>query len=133
MPNTQKQYFSVYTIPPLSHELIILFSDEKSKCFGAGCGNRTRVISLEGCHNTIILTPRNYCHTTYHIVRRVPWRVLWCTDLELNQDSADYESEALPLSYRPMIGTGNWIRTSTHKAGDFKSPESTVPPYPRYL
>lgn len=26
----------------------------------------------------------------------------WCADLELNQDSADYESEALPLSYQRM-------------------------------
>lgn len=28
---------------------------------------------------------------------------LWCANLELNQDSADYESEALPLSYWRII------------------------------
>ena len=29
----------------------------------------------------------------------------WWADLELNQDSTDYESVALPLSYRPLISS----------------------------
>lgn len=63
---------------------------------GAGCGNRTRVISLEGCHNTIILIPQSL-HTTYHIVRHVQWRVL--VPSEGNAPSSiDYRSIALLLS-----------------------------------
>lgn len=59
---------------------------------------------------------------------------MWCDLLDLNQRPVDYEPTALPTELRSLIfGTGSQTRTGTHKAGDFKSPVSTISPYPRML
>ena len=39
----------------------------------------------------------------YSIAKKCKASVLWCAHLGLNQDSNDYESFALPLSYRRTL------------------------------
>lgn len=51
--------------------------------------------------------------------------VVWWASCELNTDSLDYESNALPLSYWPNLVRVAGLEPASHSAGDFKSPVVT--------
>ena len=79
--------------------------------FGAGSGNRTHVISLEGWGSTIELHPHN-----------------WSGRRDSNSRPSPWQGDALPLShfrtfviqnYFVKIGRGRWIRTIESSANGF--------------
>ena len=57
--------------------------------------------------------------------------------MDLNHRSLAYETSGddrtplLRVIIYVLSGTGTRTRTGTRKAGDFKSPVSTIPPYPQ--
>ena len=59
---------------------------------------------------------------------------LWWADLELNQDSVDYESTALPLSYQPGLVRETGLEpVCPLQTRDFKSLAYTISPLSQVL